>query len=198
MLMRGRTQRIVIVLFVLALLWIGLPVPGTYPGGPGNYDVWCWGLYGWVRVFKGGGILGPQVHTVYSATGLAFTAAGSVLVAAVGALWARGGRGQRAAGFLVFLAPAALFVAQLWWPAVIGLSGGAGGSYQYFRGHFGYLIEERREFEVPEFPPYEAKITGPVRLDGTGLAITVAVSTVVLGGAGWLGSRVGRWAAPAP
>jgi hypothetical protein len=196
--MRGRAARVAVVLLLLALLWVGLPVPFTYVGSICNYDVRSWGLYGWVKEFCGESIFGRQSHTVYPAYGLAITVVASALAAAAGGLWSRGGRGQRAAGLLLFLAPAALLVAQLLGPAAIGVNGGGGGDYFYYRGQFGYLVEQRETFEPPGFPPYELPITGPVRLDLTGLAITVVTSVSVLAIAGWLGSRAGRWERPGP
>jgi hypothetical protein len=196
--MGSRATRAAVVLLVLALLWVGLPVPYTYGGGVGNYDARRWGLYGWARVFERRAVSGSQVRTEYSATGLVLTIAASGLAAAAGGLWARGGRGQRAAGLLVVLAPAALLVVLLWWPAVVGAHGGAGGDTFYSRGQFGYLVERRGTFEPPGFLPSEIAIAGPVRLDFRGLAVTGVASVVVLAGAGWLGSRAGRWGRPGP
>jgi hypothetical protein len=193
--MRARALRGGIVLLGLALLW-SLPYPSSYMGGRGSYDVWSWGLYGWIRVYKlqSGFFFGSvePVHNTYT-LGLSLTVVASVLVALFGAWWVwapeGGGRKQKMSGLLIFLIPASLSVIELWWPDVNGVSGSAH-SFQYYRGSFGYLVEHRETFEVPSFPPQVSMITGTVDLNPVRVILTGLASIAVLTGAGWLGSKV--------
>jgi hypothetical protein len=185
--------RVGIVLLVLAGVW-GLPVPSTYVGGIGNYDVWSWGLYGWLRVYHlqagfGFGLVGPVRHEY--ALGLILTVAASLLVTLFGACWALG-RGPRRSGLLVFVTPAVLLVVGLWWPDVYGVHGGGGSDYRYHRGALGYLVEHRERFEPPGFPPRATGVTGRVAVDPAGLALTALASVAVLAAAGWVGRKVNR------
>ena len=130
--MRAATLRAGIVLVVLALIW-ALPIPSTYVGGIGNYQVTSWGVYGWrysYHLESGFGIAGVDSHTTFNyLPGLILTGVAFVLVGVFGGRWVSG---RRAAGRLVFLIPATLLVVSIWWPDVGGVSGGAGGGVRVF------------------------------------------------------------------
>lgn len=196
--MRAQILRATIVLLVLTLLW-ALPVPSLYVGGIGNYRVWNWGLYGWLKSYdlKSGFFAASSgAKYITFTTGLLVTIGASVFVIGVGACWVwawkKNVHKQQHSGLLVFLIPAVFWVIQIWWPDVYGIAGGGRVDFHYSRGKYGYLVEYREDFELAGFLPATARITGTLALNFMGLLFTLLASFAILTIAIWLGSKLSR------